>query len=448
MKKQWFRLSALLLVLMLVLTACSSGGGSSKGTSGDGGGSGDSGSDSPKEVTLSLTHTLTDSAEKDTLEILNEIVSTVEEKTPGVTFELSGIDGEVFRNQKLPAAMSTGTTPDVFDLFGGSDTQRYAKAGKLLDLTPILEELGWQDRFLDLSSFTVDGKVYGLPIAVSAEGFFYNKKMVGELGLSVPKTWDDLLNFVTKAKAAGKIPISMASKAPWVPGMLLNAIIIHNVGIDNFKGLTTGEYKWTNDQMLKAFKEFQKLVDMGAFPEGNLGIPYPEMASYMIRGDAVMEYTGSWDAKLFFKDKVGDLKGNTGFFMFPSVPGGQGVQDSMNVNFANGWGFSADVTDAQKKAIKTFIKVAYSDKFVKERLKTIGYLSPVKLKDVSGLNPLMSDITKTMEKSSKWWPAYDAIVNDKVHAAFNTGIQQMLGGVKTPEEIVKHLQEVTNQSSQ
>ena len=51
----------------------------------------------------------------------------------------------------------------VFDVFGSPDAALYAKEGLMLDLTPILDELGLKDKFSDLGPFTYDGKVYGLP---------------------------------------------------------------------------------------------------------------------------------------------------------------------------------------------------------------------------------------------------------------------------------------------
>src|SRR5690606_27132230 len=93
---------------------------------------------------------------------------------------------------KLRGEMAAGNPPDIFDLFGSPDSNIYAKEGKLLDLSPLLEELGIKDKFSSLEPFTYEGKVYGLPIGGSGEGFFYNKGYFKEKGLRIPTTMLEL----------------------------------------------------------------------------------------------------------------------------------------------------------------------------------------------------------------------------------------------------------------
>ena len=71
--------------------------------------------------------------------------------------------------------MAAGKPPEVFDVFSSPDAGVYSKEGLMLDLTPILDELGIKDKFTTLDPFTHDGKICGLPIGGSIEGIFYNK---------------------------------------------------------------------------------------------------------------------------------------------------------------------------------------------------------------------------------------------------------------------------------
>ena len=43
-----------------------------------------------------------------------------------------------------------------------------------------------------IKAFQHDGKTYGFPKGYSTLALYYNKKMLAEAGVEVPKTWDEL----------------------------------------------------------------------------------------------------------------------------------------------------------------------------------------------------------------------------------------------------------------
>ncbi|MFC3799452.1 ABC transporter substrate-binding protein [Cohnella sp. GCM10012308] len=60
------------------------------------------------------------------------------------------------------------------------------------------------------------GKVYGIPTSgMNVSGVLYNKKVFSDLGLSVPRTYDELLADAEKIKAAGITPFYEAGKDGW-----------------------------------------------------------------------------------------------------------------------------------------------------------------------------------------------------------------------------------------
>ena len=64
----------------------------------------------------------------------------------------------------------------------------------------------FRERFIGtfLKPAEIKNKVYGLPIAASARGLYYNKKMLTAAGFpNGPKTWDELIAAAEKIKAAG-----------------------------------------------------------------------------------------------------------------------------------------------------------------------------------------------------------------------------------------------------
>lgn len=91
-----------------------------------------------------------------------------------------------------------------------------------VDLTgePFMQNV--MDSFLPTVS--VDNKVYAAPSGSSQAGaWLYNKKVYAELGLSVPKTWDELMANNEKIKAAGKTAVIGSYKDSWTSQLILLA---------------------------------------------------------------------------------------------------------------------------------------------------------------------------------------------------------------------------------
>lgn len=161
--------------------------------------------------------------------------------------------------------MAAGKPPEIFDVMGSPDAELYAKEGLMLDLTPILEELGLTEKFTTLVPFTHDGKIYGIPIGGSIEGYFYNKEYFEQKGYQVPKTLAELDDLAAKIKADGKFPFAQASKDAWIPLMTTNNLWSYYGGPQITYGLKTGESKWTDDNIVKGVAKHQEWVQKGYF---------------------------------------------------------------------------------------------------------------------------------------------------------------------------------------
>ncbi|MDQ8735794.1 extracellular solute-binding protein [Paenibacillus sp. LHD-38] len=446
MKKRSTLLATMLVSIMLVVSACGSNGNAetNKNTGTNNSTNTPAEATEPpaeaKDVTLSLRHTQIKETSKTRLKILEDVVAKTQEENKGLTFKLEGIDEIVNRDQKLKAEMAAGNPPDIFEVFGGADLKLYVKANRMLDLTPIIDELGLKDKFASLDEFTIDGKVYGLPFGGYSEAIFYNKKIFSELGLEIPTTWAQLLDVSEKIKAAGYTPFGLAAKDGWVNGMLWNTVMERNVGIDAFSKVVSGEAKWTDENFVKGFASYAELVNKDYFTKGALGLAYADQGAQLLSGKAAMVFTGTWDANRFSGDEAGDLKGQIGYFAFPSIDGGAGDQTSINASYSNGFGFSANLNEDQVAAAKKFIANFFTEEVQKRTLVEDKLLPSMKLSDLSGVDPLTTEILTVMANASSSWKAYDAIVQPAVGADVNVGIQELIGKVTTPEKVAEKIQ--------
>ncbi|CAM2812555.1 extracellular solute-binding protein [Paenibacillus sediminis] len=463
MKKSLMLLVSLLVLTSLLLSAC---GGGSKQTSSsqtteeqtppqttEQTGTEEKKSAEPFEITI--RHTQVGADKQKRLAILTDVVKKVEADVEGLTINLDGVDSDVNRKEKLRGEMAAGNPPEIFDLFGSPDSKVYAKEGKLLDLTPILDELGIKDKFTSLAPFTYEGKIYGLPIGGSGEGFFYNKEYFQQKGLKPPTTMAELDNILDTIKKDGKVPLAAASKAGWVPLMLTNHLWSRYAGPDITAKFATGEAKWTDPNVIKGFAKHQEWVDKGYFKKGELGFEYGEYTTQFTSGEAILMYDGTWKSSVFKPGQSGEgMIGKVGFFNMPPVEGGIGDQTALMRDVNNGYGFSAAVADDPRKleAVKLFIKYLYNEDMQIRGLVEDGVLPSMKL-DEATLNAnitddLMKEIVAVLNSAQSSFPAFDALVQADVTTEIsNIQIQKLIGKQTTPEKMAEALQKVQDEAN-
>lgn len=438
---------ALLMSLLFVTSAIMSGCGGGKPAEKPEAGKPETPAAKNEPFEMTIRHTQVGDAKKFRLALLEDVVKKTEAAVPGLKLNLDAVDSEVNRKEKLRGEMASGKPPEIFDVFGSPDAGVYAKEGLMLDLTPIIEELGIKDKFTLLDPFTHDGKVYGLPIGGSIEGIFYNKEYFKQKGLEIPKTIADLEKVAEAIKADGKIPFAQSSKDAWIPLMTTNNLWSYYAGPEIAYGFKTGESKWTDPKVVEGVKKHQEWVEKGYYKKGELGFEYADMRNQIISGEAIMMMDGSW-ANTVFRDpeQAGDMVGKIGFFNLPPVNEGDPVVVMQDAN--NGYGFSASIKDDPRKmeAVKEFIKNMWTDEMQLRGLKEDGVLPSMKM-DVNTMNstsdePIMQDIFKAVSEIDKPYPAFDALVQAQVNTALSLGIQQVIGGEIDAAKMLENVQNV------
>ncbi len=112
--------------------------------------------------------------------------------------------------QKLTAAMPTGTGPDIFDV-GTNITVNFAAAGLISPNPPDIDQYLKADyRPESVQAFTMQGgKTYGLPFLFSTPAMFWNKAMFKQAGIAgPPQTFSELMDDarkLVKFDASGKM---------------------------------------------------------------------------------------------------------------------------------------------------------------------------------------------------------------------------------------------------
>lgn len=417
--KAWVATVAAVATLgMLGLAGCSS---SSDGPS-DGG-----------KTTLTMWHNSTTGPGK---QYWNDAAAAFTKENPDVTIKVTSIQNEDM-DGKLQTAVNSGDMPDIFMARGGGKLADIVKAGKVKDLTKLVDP-DVKKAFGDapFSAFTVDGKIYGMPSAVLPGGFFYSKDLFTQAGItSEPTTMDELEAAVGKLKGAGIEPIALGAKAAWPAAHWYYFFALRACGQDLIQNLAV-KADFSDPCWLTAAKNLQDFAGTQPFNKGFLTTSPQEgansSAGLVANHKAAMELMGAWDvgviASLTPDEKpLPDL----GWFPFPEVSGGDGGTGAM-MGGVDGYSCSADSPAACEKFLNFVSSKEWQEKYA------VAFQTIPANQDATGavtdpsLKPLMEAYSKA-PYVALW---LDTALGQNVGNALNTSVVEMLAGQGSPQKLV------------
>ena len=185
---------------------------------------------------------------------------------------------------KFPQLAATGNGPDI--LFWAHDRYgEWAKSGLLVPVTP---SAATKAKFAPFTwdAMTIDGKIYGFPVAVEAVGLIYNKDLLP----NPPKTFEEIAKIDDELKKSGKRAIMWAYNTPYFSYPLLAA----NGGYA-FKRTATGyDVKDTGVNNAGAKAGVGYIADMIKSGHLEKGVDYGVMEAKFNKGEVAMMITGPW----------------------------------------------------------------------------------------------------------------------------------------------------------
>ena len=235
---------------------------------------------------------------------------------PGITIDLQVIPDEQF-TQLIKSRFATGEYPDVYlDNFG-----QIAQIYKIPDTLVDLSKEPWVKRLVSTPGVTDGGKVYGLPMVgvPSIEGVVYNKKIFQQLGVTVPRTWDEFLAVCDKIRKAGIDPVAITAKDNWTIGMWVVEIVPLAVQdkANIWNDLNTGKVKFDAvPAFTDVFMKMKQVVDKGYANKDMFSATYDMGNDMVATGKAAMVVQGDWAANDILK-KYSDAQ--IGMFPIPIV---------------------------------------------------------------------------------------------------------------------------------
>ncbi|MDG9717563.1 ABC transporter substrate-binding protein [Streptomyces sp. DH24] len=417
--------AAATLALALSLSACGDG---------DGGGSSDDG-----KIHVLVYGDASNKVEKKIVDTFN--------KTSDVKVVLDTIPGADYQ-QKLQTIINTPQAPDVFFNWGGGSIQPFVKADLLMPLDDFIKDNpDLENKFLPsvFNSAVVDGKPYGVPMrGTQPVLLFHNKNVLDKAGVQPPRTWDELIDAVKKLKAEGVTPIALGGGDRWPTQMWFQYLYDRVAGPGLFQKALEGDKEaWNSADSKKALGMLRELVDAGAFGKNYDSVKYTNGASpaLLASGKAGFELMGSWYYAQQQEDAADFAKEGLGYTAFPTVEGGKGDPGNVAGNTNNF--YSVLKKTKHPEAVAEFLKLMYSDEFVKAQM-AIGNL-PTTTNTKKFLDTAASPeysrfqyelVAKAPSFQLSWDQAYPPSAITSIHQA----IQQFTNGQIDEDGFIKAMQ--------
>ncbi|MGW7259034.1 ABC transporter substrate-binding protein [Streptomyces sp. NPDC054834] len=236
---------------------------------------------------------------------------------------------------KLFATLLTKNAPDLFEFH---PQIQMVKSGQVADLSDIIDPVKDDFNPADITSHTVDGKIYGVRMIDDPQFFFYRKSMLEKAGVKPPTTFDELMEAAAKL-TTGKV------KGLYI-GNDLHAVInpmIWSAGADTLDD--KNQIAYHTDGVVEGIKKMRKLFTSGHLL---LGAPTDYWdPSALNQGLCAIQFCGMW-AMPQFQQALGD---DWGIFPFPKVTD-NGKQSVYN----GGWSMFVNAKGKNVDAAKEYVK--------------------------------------------------------------------------------------------
>ncbi|MFD7441243.1 ABC transporter substrate-binding protein [Streptomyces sp. NPDC059909] len=413
------------LAMVLSLSAC-------------GGGSDDS-AGRANEIHVLVYGDATNKVEKQLIETFN--------KTSEVKAVLDTIPGADYQ-AKLQTIINSKQAPDVFFNWGGGSIKPFVDAGLLMPLDDfIAKDPGLKDKFLPsvFNTAVVGGKPYGVPMrGTQPVMLFHNKKVLADAGVTPPKTWDELLAAVKTLKGKGVTPIALGGGDKWPTQMWYQYVYDRVAGPELFqKALGGDKSAWESADSKKALSMIKELVGAGAFGTNFDSVKFTDQGSptLLATGKAAFELMGSWEYSTLQDAHPDFAKNDLGYGTFPTVTGGKGEPANIAGNTNNF--YSVLKKTKHPEAVAEFLKLQYSDEFVKAQLGVGNLPTTTNTPDFldTSANPAYSKfqydlVAKAPAFQLSWDQAYPPAATTTIH----TAVQQFFNGQIDADGFIKAMQ--------
>ncbi|MCU1413202.1 MAG: transporter substrate-binding protein [Microbacteriaceae bacterium] len=361
-----------------------------------------------------------------------QLIKEFEKANPGYKVNMEILPGDSTYNSVLTSRMSSGKSPDLFEIINGPQSAKpFTNAHLLTDLgdqawvknlTPVVAD----------AAKTYSGHTYGFITQIDASGFFYNKDLFAKYNVKVPTNWSELQAAIATFQTAGVIPIGMGGKDGWPVNQLAYSMAAQQSdfapGNSTGPALVAGTKKFSAvTGWKKTLDSFSDLVKDKAFDPNASGITWPASATDFDKGNVAMFYQGD-----FAIPAIRDGKPSFDVGMFP-LP----YNSSAGVTVSYGSELAIPAKAPNAGLAKKFLTFLAEKKNYQNYLTSAAAFSS--MKNVSGkLDPALAEVAPAVAKKSVEALSWSGL-STATSAALQAGAVAILAGNGTTDAALSGL---------
>lgn len=340
-------------------------------------------------------------------------------------------------HDQFVTAIGGGQVPDLAEM-GTTWTPEFASLG---GLSPLGDELGSGDYIESLvDSGTYEDQSYGFPWYGGARALIYRSDVLDELGISVPESWEELIQAGQRIKQEREdiFPFGVVGD---YNHMFLPMVWQAGGEIAVQEG-DAWRSRMDSSEAIEAFGTYGEMFrEMDFSPDGALNWNSADLRDAFTNGDFAMMVGGGWDLSAIL-DGAPDLEGSVQAALLPQGPGGN--RDT----FAGGSHLVVFEESENKELATAFARHLMADEQVSKFAGELGFLpgteSGIEASEQAN-EELYAPFAEQLLDHSRTYPPVPEWGSFEGDAIFVNAIQNIMRG---EEEVESAMNEVASKMNQ
>lgn len=355
-----------------------------------------------------------------------------------VTIELQFYGSEGY-DDKVKAELMSDNPPEIVQLMKTTFND-YSADGQLLELSSFISDQGWnynQGALAWAGPLNNEaGGVYGIPDFANTSCIFYNTKIFDELKLEVP-TDIESLKAVSKVLNDNGYKAIVTGATNWCATDLLSKVQSQLVGTDLLINAYNNKAKYNDPTMVQALEIVNDLVKSGVVDKSSADYTDDDAIAEFIMGNAAM-YTAHTGMASAIDSAAGD---DFSYDIIEKMNFVDNPKTSVAVTWGSMWCIPSNVVN--KDAALEALSFLWGEETAKNDVETLGKIVNVDAWNTGLTHPAALTASKQLAGAGTADSFYLLdMISSKVLDNMNKGIQEMIQGNATPQEVLDNVQAI------
>lgn len=351
--------------------------------------------------------------------------------------------------QRIKASAQTNTLPDIYGILSEKrDFASFLKSGYVTNLTEVLghpeDSASWRNRFfpkallvnefLPDNEFQVPPGLYGVPLDATTIQMVYNKNLYRQAGLdpeAPPKTWEEFIGHCSILREKGIPRFVSGFGEIWMIDALASNYAMNIMGEEKVFDTYAGKVSYTDPDWIKVLTLFKQMADEKIPVDGTVTMVNKTAEQTFANERAAYAFNGSWCVNVYK-----GMNPNLDYGAIP--PPAASSAHLMKIWGGAGTSFIVNDKSSRREEAIRFLKWLTDDK-QQAYLSTQTENLPANRSSLTQISPILAQFADDMEHAThpNIYPVHEFPL---VTEAFDKGIQSILIGEKTPQQVAEEVQ--------